>query len=132
MIDAQAVEHAFAHPLEYASMCVLEDLFVFHTQPDEGGDVEEAPVAEVAVCAPPPRQPIVLHVEQGVQRVGVGVHVRDGLIEGRRRERILIKEPAQLFAQHGLVAMSASHAGAIGRRRPGEPAEGVCQERERV
>ena len=82
--------------------------------------------------AAPPRQTVVLQVEQRMQRVGIGVHVCDDLIDGSGGERIVFEQPSQLFAQHRLVAVTPSHARPVGGRRTGEFAEGVRQEGQRI
>ena len=93
-------------------MGVLEDLVVLHPQRDERVDIEEPPVSEIAIRAAPPCQSVVLHVEQRVQCVRVGVHIGDDLIDGRGHEGIVFEQAPQLFAQHRLVTMASSHAGA--------------------
>ncbi len=132
MIDPQPVEHALVHPLEHAEMCVLKDLFIFNPQADERVDIEEPPVSQIAIGAAPPGEPVVLHFEQRVQRIGVAVHVGDDLIDGRRRERVFVEQPSQLLAEHGLVAMPPSHARAIGCRGTRQSTEGIGEKGERV
>ena len=121
-----------AHPFEHTAVRVLEDLLVLHPQSDERVDIEEAPVAQVAVRAAPPCEAIVLQIEQRVQRVGISVHVGDGLIDGGRGKRVVVQKTTELLAEHGLVAMSSADAGTIGCGRPGELAEGVGEKRERI
>ncbi len=132
MIDPQTVDESIANPVEDPAMRVLKDLLVFHAQPDERVNVEEPSIAQVTIRAAPPRQAIVLHVEQAVQRVGIGIHLCDRAIEGRGDNRIVVEQAPQLFAQHRLVAMPSSDAGAIGCGRTGKSAEGVGKKRERV
>ena len=82
MVDAHAVEHALAEPAQDQRVRVGEDPLVLHAQADQGVDVEEAPIAEIAAGRAPERQPIVLALEQRVKRVGIGVELADHGIDG--------------------------------------------------
>ena len=122
--------HPLTHPFEHAAVGVLKDLLVLHPQSDERVDVEETPVAQVAVRAAPPGQAIVLQIQQRVQRVGICVHVGDGLVDRGRDERIVLEQATEVLAKDGLVAMPPAHAGAIGRRWPRKLAERIGQKGE--
>ena len=84
MIDAQSIRDARPHELEHQTMRLPEHLWVFDAQSDQGVYVEEAAIAEIALRRLPPRQTIVLLIEQPVERIGVGVVVGDRTVEGRR------------------------------------------------
>ena len=92
VVNAHPVEHALSEPSQDQRVRVGEDLFVLHAQGDQGVNVEEPPIAEIASCGAPERQAIVLALEQRVQGIGIGVEL------GRPRHRRPQLPPAALPA----------------------------------
>ncbi len=121
VVDAQPVDHALRHPVEHQGVGVGEDLFVFHPQRRQRGDVEEAAVVELAPGGPPVGQAVVLAVQEGIEEVGVGVDAVHGGIDGGGDLRPLVAHPGQRPLEHLLVAVAVAHADSIGggRRRQG-------------
>src|SRR5262245_57425552 len=71
MIDAHAVQRTFSQPAQDKAVRVAKNLLIFHPQANQAVDVEEAPVAEVAPCGAPERQPVVLAFEHLMQKINV-------------------------------------------------------------
>ena len=132
MVDPQAVEHAVAEPLQNEGVGVGEDAILLGAQAHQRVDVEEAAIAEVAAGRPPERQPVVLPLEQGVQRVGAGVDLVDHAGDRGRDVGLLAQEPVEELAQHFLVAMALLHAEPVRGRRERQAAERVGDEGQRV
>ena len=72
MVDAQALDLAFAEQAKQQPVGVLEDLGLFHAHRGQLGDVEEAAVVDLLGRDPPEGQPIGLIVEQRVESVEAG------------------------------------------------------------
>ena len=72
VIQAQAVEQAFADQAEDQRMGFFEHLVALHAQAAQFGDVEEAPPVDVVRGGAPAGQAIVLTLQQGVQPLLVG------------------------------------------------------------
>ncbi|WZB77475.1 hypothetical protein WJ972_13690 [Achromobacter insuavis] len=80
MIDAQAVQHAFAEQAQRQGMDRIEHDVVLDPHPDQAGDLEEAPPVDLVGGGAPPGQAVVLALQQlmqpaaalwGVGRMGV-------------------------------------------------------------
>ena len=75
MVDAQAVELARGAPAQHLGVGGVEDRRVVDADRGEVGDVEEAPVGQLGVAAPPVHEPVVLAL----------VHLLRGAVPGARR-----------------------------------------------
>ncbi|MNT11237.1 hypothetical protein D3C72_1461060 [compost metagenome] len=77
MVDAQAIQHAFAIQAQHQAMHGIEDRAVFHAHTNQFADLEEAAPVDLLGRGAPPRQPVVLAFQQIMQprpaRVGGGV-----------------------------------------------------------
>src|SRR5690606_14286912 len=67
MVDAQALDMAFAHQPEDQFVRPREDVRILDANATQGVDVEEAAVVDIAYGHAPMRQTIVLRIEQTVQ-----------------------------------------------------------------
>jgi hypothetical protein len=130
MIDAHAVQHPVAQPLEHQGVGVQENPLVLHAQADQGVDVEEAPVVQLLAGGAPEGQPVVLALEQLVELVRIGVDLGDRLVQRPRHLGLLLSEPGELPGEHLLVPMPAGDALAVGGGRERELAQGVGDEGE--
>ena len=131
MVDPQPVERAVREPCQHEPVRVSKDVLVLDPQPDQAVDVEESPVAEVARRRAPVRETEVLALEQRVQQVDAGIHLGDHRVNRPGRVRVLGKEPRERIVEDVLVSVATLDARLIGRRRRGELAERLGDERER-
>ncbi len=115
MIHAHAVEDAFREPAQHERVRVVEDALVLDPQTDERVDVEEAAVVQFALRRPPERQPVVLALQQFVQRARIAVDLAQDGVDRLGDVGVAGAEVSHLLAQHLFVVMPAQHALRVGR-----------------
>jgi hypothetical protein len=69
------------HEPEGHRVRIDQDLRAFGTQCNERVDVEEPAIVELVVRRLPPREPVVLTVEDGVHAIAVSVDLREHLVD---------------------------------------------------
>src|SRR5579884_2290651 len=69
MIDAYAGNHSFCDQAAEHAMRSRKDARVFHAQPDQVVDIEEAPVVDLFAGNPPMREPIDLKLQKKMQKI---------------------------------------------------------------
>ena len=114
VVDPQPVRLARSHPAQDELVRAGEDAFVLGVQPDQAGDIEEAPVAEVAGRGAPVGQAIVLLLQERVQEVGGAVDLRDRVPQAGRRLRVLRQRAAQELEEHAFVAAALPEGVGVG------------------
>ena len=114
MVDADAVEHTAGKPPQHEQVCVGEDLLPLHVEPDEGVDVEEAPVRKIPPCGAPEGEAVVLPLEEAVEGVGVGIDQGHGLVDRRGDGRSLVQQARQRAQEDAGVTLALADGLGVG------------------
>ena len=129
MVDPEAVEHAVARSSEHQRVRVGEDLLVLDAQADQGGDVEEAPIVEVAARGPPVGEAVVLRESMASSASGSALTASTSASMARRDLGLLRRRGARAARRTSLSrwrrrrsrGRRRSSAAARRRHRRGRP-----------
>ncbi len=109
VINANAIEHSVAKPLQNPGVRGNENMRALHAHANQGVDVEEAPVSEILVGSAPVGQPIILQIEDCIECIVVLVELVHSPRDCFRCARLFFAEALQQFIEDGFVAMTRSH-----------------------
>jgi hypothetical protein len=104
-----------------------KDLHLLNPHANQRIDVKKAAIAEIPVGGAPEGEAIILALEQGIQGIGIGIHVAHHGLDSRGNTVVLSAEARQLRPQDLLIAMAAVHTFLI-RRRQRQNAEALSNE----
>ncbi len=113
MVHAQTRHEPVPDQRQHQAVVLPEDLLVLDADSDQRRDVEEAPVAEVALGGAPPGEAVVLPADQQVETVHVRIDLADHSVNHFTNSGFLFHQPLQKALEHLLVSMAHPDAGAI-------------------
>ena len=109
MVDTEAVDHAIGDPPQDQLVGVLEHLWVLDAEPDQRVDVEEPAIVELTLGGAPKCQPVVLALQECVERVEIGVHGLHNCVDSSGHLRVVGTELFESGAQDLLVSVALAH-----------------------